>query len=222
MTINANGNVDSIADQSGHGNNLSFVAGRGGSPAHSANGFNFLPAMVFSEAHQSCLHLNPFPLGTENTLTIFAAAALSVADVGDSTRGHLVSYTAPGASHDYDNVGSFSVRRDERTDAIFWTRNNADTPDSTIGYSHLHRIIITLKSDGTLTRYIDGVAASTSMTPANFVSAGDFCIGAGAHDSSIFSGYWGGPIAEIGIATGFHGASVVAELDAYLRDKRGF
>ncbi|WP_377830068.1 hypothetical protein ACFKHW_12960 [Bradyrhizobium lupini] len=79
--------------------------------------------------------------------------------------------------------------------------------------SQTRSIIITLKSDGTLTTYINGVAAGTSMTAASFVSAGDFFIGAG--------NYWGGQIAEVGIATAWHDATVVADLDAYLKSKWG-
>jgi hypothetical protein len=163
-----------------------------------------------------------FALGTGNTLTILAAVSLSDDLVnGFHSDGRLMSYTASAASHDYDNAGSFALARDGSTSTMKFTRNSVSLSNS-FGYNTPRRLIFTLKSDGTKTLYLDGVAVATAAgTVANFVSPGYFSIGSSEFDSGFFGGSFAGTIGEIGIATGYHDASAVGALDEYLKNKWG-
>ncbi len=221
-----NPTVTAMADQSGHGNDVSSTYVD--APAYSATGFNSTyPAFVFSgnSGGQAGLARTNFQLGSGNTLTIFAAAHMnsSAGGTGDfSQHGRLMAYTVPvGINNDINNNGSFSLHRSGFTQDMFLQRHAATTGLKTIGYATPRRIIATVRSDGVMTVYVDGVASTTGTLSANWVTGGVFEIGAGYNYSTVFHGFWGGAVAEAGIATGYHDATTVALLDTYLKNKWG-
>ncbi|WGS18938.1 MULTISPECIES: hypothetical protein [unclassified Bradyrhizobium] len=221
MTLAVNGTdnaILSIADQSGHGNNLGDPGS--GTPSYSATGFNGShPAMVFSGNGQQALRKASFVFGGGSTLTVFAAASFETGFFMDQS-GRLISYTATGQSHDDQNVGSFALARDAQTSNALFVRNSLQTPSTSVGYGTPRRVIATVKADGTMTIYVDGVASATVTSAGTFAATGDLVVG-GSRDASIFGHYFHGAIAEIGIATGYHDAATVALLDSYLKSKWG-
>lgn len=222
MGLGPGDTIQSMADQSGNANHL--VAGTI-APNYLATGFNSRPSMSYSDAAAlQSLNKASVAFGTGNTLTIFAVATLG-SDITYHTYGRLLSYTASGASHDYDNIGSFTLNRNAATDQLTFTRGNPapiSSPTSgSISYATPKRIIFTLKSDGTAALYINGSATTAAITVNNFATPGFLSVGGSKFDSSIGAGNYSGEIGEIGIATGYHDATTVALLDTYLKNKWG-
>lgn len=210
--------VLTMADQSGVGNNLVSTP----DTSYNATGLNGLPTINWGSTQGSSLFNTSFALGTGNTLTTFAVLSSNdPALFGNGVFGRIMSYTANGAAHDYDNAGSFCQYRYDTTSGVGFTRNNQAAANTTFGYTTPHRLIITIKSDGEMKIYVDGVVGSTTaLTVANWVSPGWFGLGKSQNDSGIFNQF-GGQISEAGIATGYHDAATVALLDTYLKNKWG-
>jgi hypothetical protein len=207
--------VLSMVDQTGNGNLL----GRGfsGDPQYQSVAINSSkPGLVYPGSSQESLKVDGFPMGTGNTLTVFAVATMNSAFGTNDAR--LVAYVS--GSHDYNNAGSFAIKRDGATNNIYMERNNIKTGAIAFGTTTLRRVIVTVASDGTMTVYIDGVASSTGSSPGNWVSGGHLVVGGGyITDAWMFAGYWGGEIGEVGISSAFADAATVATLDAYLLAK---
>lgn len=214
-----NTELTGLADQSGHGRDLTQTFG-GNPPNFSAHAFNSsFPGMSFSGSNLQQLGVTNFPV-TGPTLTVFAAVTALNGGSMD-TAGRMISYTAPTQTHDYQNVGSFTIQRDGTTSGFTLKRNSIASPDGTLGYATPRRVIATIKSDGTMTVYVDGIASSTATSPGSFVPNGSLSIGGSVFDSSIFGGFFHGVIAEIGVATGYSDATTVGLLDAYLKSRWG-
>lgn len=203
-----------MVDQTGNGNDL----GRGfsGTPNYQPTAINSAyPGIIFQGNAQESLKMDNFPMGTGNTLTVFAVATMT-SGFGTSD-ARLVSYTS--STHDYDNLGSFAIKRNGTATNLQMERHNALTGAMSFA-TGLRRIIVTVKSDGTMTTYIDGVASTTATASGNWVSGGHMVVGgAYINDANIFHGYWGGVIGEVGISSDYADAATVATLDAYLVDK---
>lgn len=209
--------VTAIADQSGAGNHLTNV----GTPTYDAANFNSRPGIRYDSTEGDGLIKSSLALGTGSTLTLFVAMFMNDPAVsGMGQPAWIFGYTASGAAHDYDNVGSFALVRDQNDANVKFFRNSVTSAARTLGYATNRRVIVTVKSDGTWTTYVDGVAVADAKTANNWVSPGYFGLGISQNDSSIFS-QLGGTIAEAGIATGYHDATTVAGLDSYLKTKWG-
>jgi hypothetical protein len=210
------GGITAIADQSGGGNNLS-AAGFGNS-TYNATGFNGKPAVIFDVAViGGCYQKTSFPMGTGNTLTAWFVGnftATGSAFVGDA---RLLSYAKPGGN-DFDNVNSWELQRWRlQNDLVVLGRNSlASNANATI--TSPNRVIITINSSGTITSYVNGVATAGLTVAGNWLSAGTFTLGSLPTHNNDF---WNGPIAEAGVATGWHDATTAAALDNYLKTKWG-
>ena len=201
--------VDRVGDLSGSSNPMFGFPGA--KPTYSATGFNSKPAFLFSS---QTFENNAFPLGTGNTLTIWFVGQFSNST---ATYGRALSYYA-GGTNDADNNTSWLVARDNTTSGIVYYRN-ANTAGRAFGFDTPHRCIVTVKSDGTHTMYVDGVGtSSTFLAGTAFGSLGTLRIGNVATGSPSF---WAGAIAECGVATGYSDATTVGLLDTYLKNKWG-
>ena len=221
ITYNTGVNVQTWADQSGSGHTLSYGSNIYGRPTYSATGFNSsLPAVMVTTLVGSALQNASFAMGTGNTLTFFYVTNLTAAQSNTSAR--LFSYVGPGATDDYNDTRSWTVSAygtDKEQQTI--TRNyptSAQTPRACSSGVN-HRIIGTIDSSGVMKLYVDGVPATLATAAGNWTSPGTLQLG---RVLSSNNGYWGGPIAECGIATGFSDATAVGLLDNYLKAKWGF
>jgi hypothetical protein len=219
LTPDGTGNysVSLWEDQSGS-NNLSTTL-IGNDPLYIADGYNSsYPCVYFSAFQFKSLFCDPFSMGTGNELTIFGAVRI---DNEDMPSAILAAYFAPGHAHEYDNAGSFVIERPGTTSTLEFIRNS-QTSTASITLDATFRFVITLKSDGTFKFYINGSLVDTvTTTAASFVNGGALWIGANP-TASLFHSFLGGAIAEMGICTSWHDASVVADIDAHLACKWGF
>ena len=200
--------VLSMADQSGGGRTMNWANDK---PTYSATGFNSKPGI--SVILGSALQANSFPMGTGNTLTAWIVS--TIGSTGSQADGRLLSYATGGS--DTNNAGAWAFDRASSTLARF-TRNSVSATKTTTTHPAPHRFIITIDSSGVMTLYIDGVASTTATSSGNWVSSRTMSIGRRAAVSSEF---WVGDFAEAGVATGYHDATVVAQLDTYLKTKWG-
>jgi len=211
-----------VADQSGNCDNLTTTAGSiTPAPTYNATGLNGLPTMVFTGQgtddvnNLSPLSFNGFQIGTGNTLTFWFVGESNSTAVGFS-RG--ISYLGLGEDHDYDNAGSWAFFRNSTTPDIGIIRNNQTiVPGTTANTPHIW--IGTVKSDGTMTVYIDGVSGGTATQVGNWINGGLLGVGGGAID---FDATWKGNISEIGIRTDFFDATAVNTLYLALKAKWAF
>lgn len=207
-------NINSVADQSGFGNTMNWdtVLSK---PTYNATGFNSSkPAMVF--ALSTALKATNFPLGTGNTLTIWAVTTMPAA--GTQQYGRYFSYASVGLQ-DFNLAGHwlFAMNSFTATQCAFM-RNSITAASSTVtGSPAPHRLIVTINSSGLITIYIDGVSVGTATSAGNWVNAGTLRIGCDHANQSVLVA----PIAECGIATGYSDATVVAQLDTALKNKWG-
>ena len=203
-----------IADQSGGGNTMGQFSANA-EPIYNATGLNSRPSMMFTASLGHALESSGlFNLGTGNTLTLFAVAFMNSAA---QSFARLISYTAGGQSHDYDNAGSFTLTRSSTSNAMVLSRASGATGAAAVSLSTPFRIIVTITSGGVTTIYINGVSAASGTIAGNFISGGRLNFGVGHLDA----GTWDGAISEIGVATGFTGSVDVASLDSYLQNKWG-
>jgi hypothetical protein len=209
--------VTAIADQSGAGNDLTGVS----TPTYNATSFNSRPGIEYTSTEGDGLVKSSLAMGTGNTLTLFAACLMNDPAVGGLGQfARLFSYTKSGGTNDFDNAGSFAVNRDNTNANVQFTRNGVSAATRAMSYASPHRLIVTVKSDGTWDVYVDGVVTSSSQTAANWVSPGYFGLGISQNNSGIFNQF-GGKFGEAGLATGWHDATTVASLDTYLKNKWG-
>ncbi len=217
MTIDVNDTIVGMQDQSSNG--YSFNAGPE-NPGYLAIGFNGRPTISFSNLLTlQSLNYPTVALGTGNELTMFAAASLDTG--GFHTNGRLMSYTGTGEPGDTNNNGSFAILNAGATSNLAFIRNSVSGPSDDIGFNTNHRIIFTLKSDGTRTLYVDGIPTSEAGAVANFVSPGFLSLG-GSQTLSAFDGNLTGLVSEWGLYNIFHDATAVGLLDTYLMNKWGF
>jgi hypothetical protein len=206
-------NITAVADRSGAGNNLTTVTG---SPTYSATGFNTTkPAIVFTSANHYGLEKTGFAIGTGNTLTVWYVGTFSD---GSTNVARMISYAAnpAGGSYDWNNAGSFIVGLPgSLTTQIQFFRNS--TGVAYTGTAGNHRVICTVNA-GAIVVYVDGVSVATGTITGNWASGGTLRLGM---EASGNSSWWGGPLAEAGIATGFSDATAVGRLDTYLKNKWG-
>lgn len=213
--------ITHVVDQSGNGNDLSQEIG-GDVPTYSASGINGRPAMMFSGLvgfHQQRLVNTSFPLGTGSTLTVWAVAAIGNSAL--TTNARLISYTAPAAAHDFNNAGSFAVTRNSTNASMIIQRNSVSTSPASVSYNTPRTVIATVKSDGTMTVYVDGTAVGTGTSAGSWVSNGFLSVGGSKFDSGVFGGYFDGAIGEIGLTSNYSDDATVALLHASLKDKWG-
>ena len=213
-SLNLTGSIiNTVADQSGNSNDLGAF-GSNARPTYSPTGFNGKPAMLFSATSHSALSCSHFGMGAGDTLTIWVVGAR----VNNDQFGRAMSYTAPGASHDYDHVGSWACSFANVSRSIHLERNNQITPDSSIVNQNVPaRWIGTIDPSGNMKVYTDGVGTSTTSSPGNWVTDGDLTLGVG----KLVAAFWDGTIAECGVSTDFYDATAVAALDDYLKVKWG-
>lgn len=209
-------NVSTWADQSGAGNTLSFGGTIFGRPTYNATGFNTsYPATMVTTAVGSALQNTSFAMGTGNTLTFFFVSNLDSAN--SNTGARLFSYIGTGATNDFNDVKSWTVNRETTsTTQMQFTRNGSTVFAGTANANH--RIIGTINSSGVQTIYVDGSATTLATVSGNWSSPGTLQLGRNVVGNGS---YWGGPIAECGIATGFTNSTDVAALDSYLQTKWG-
>ena len=97
-------------------------------------------------------------------------------------------------------------------------RNNISIASSSVTASPSpHRLIVTVNA-GAVTVYIDGVSVGTGTSAGNWAATGLLRIG---NDPVSVISQIVAPIAECGISTDFHNATVVGQLDTYLKTKWG-
>ena len=205
----------SVADQSTSGvtmNNVNAIK-----PQYSATGFNGTkPAMVFTAASSTALQGAAFPMGTGTTMTVWAVCTMGGA--GTNNYGRILAYNKPGAL-DSNNAGSWAFHRNNlNADQLTFARttNLVSGVNVTI-HPAPHRIIFTVKSDGSVVGYADNTVILTGSRPGDWVSAGTVNMGR----TSVNDSFWSGPVAECGIATGYSDAAAVLALDTYLKNKWG-
>jgi len=204
-------NVTAAADLSGSGNNLGPYAS---APQYNATGLNSRPTMDFAGASATRgLAKAGFAFGTGSTLTAFFVGKLNSSL---STYGRALAYFAGGAN-DADNNASFVLSSDNATTGVVLYRNT-NTAARAFGTAAPHRCIATVKSDGVMTIYVDGVSTTGATLLAAFGASGTLAIGLAAFAST--SG-WDGSLSEVGIATGYSDATAVGQLDSYLQTKWG-
>lgn len=201
------GNIVNATDLSGHGNDITSVAG----PPYSAVAFNGLPA--FNWGGSSALLKTSFAFGTGNTLTAFFAIEMNPAT---GSFGRMMSYFA-GGSNDADNNASFLIGRNAGSNAWVLYRN-ASTASSASLATGPHTLIVTVDSSGVMTNYVDGASATGSTLNAAFGASGTLALGIAAFTSTS---QWNGPMGEAGISTAFTNSTGVAALQTYLKNKWG-
>jgi hypothetical protein len=218
MTL-ASASVINMADQSGNGNHL----GDGSAVTHSkpqydAAGFNSRGALVFSAAACQIKSTSAFPMGTGNTLTYWVVGTMLTAT---QNFGRAISYTASGASHDYDNDGSWLLSRNGTSNSVDFIRNSSSGGQQTasISLATNYRLICTVDSGGAMKVYVNNSANSGTTRSGNWVSNGEVSLGMGAQAAD--SNAWDGAIAEAGVATGYSDATAVAALDSFLQARWG-
>ena len=203
--------IDAVADQSGNGRTLVPQGAAGTRPTYNATGFNSLPSMMFANASQQRLGVT-LPFGGGSSMTIFFVGVMGSSD----TYARVLSFTASGSIHDYDNNASFTLHRNASNAELSMSRNNTAAIKAT-STSTPHRVIGTISSAGVREIYVDGVATSNPTTSAAFGATGGFVVGGSHLDTS----WWRDFVAECGVATGYSDATTAAALDTYLRVKWG-
>jgi len=206
--------INSVADQSGLGNTMNWESAK---PTYNATGFNSTkPALVFSSAGVNVLKATSFPMSSGNTLTLWLVTTMGA--TGTQNYGRYFSYLGGSGGVDYGSPTSwlFAQNGTSSTQCVLY-RNSTTAVATTTAYPAPHRLIATIKSDGTFTVYVDGVSAGTAASGGNWSDAGTLRIG---NDPGLASQF-AGPIAECGIATGYSDATTVAALDTYLKNKWG-
>jgi hypothetical protein len=213
-------NVNSIADQSGQGNNLSAAS----PPVYSATGLNSRPSMDFSGTTGAGLIKNSFAFGTGNTLTVFFVGQFT--KLFSTAYGRAVSLSAgpgytgiTGTTTDQDNNYSFSLGQEGTGDNIVLYRNASIADRSFPGDGTPHRCIATIDSSGVMTIYVDGVATTGNTLNTAFASGGQLQIGNVSSTGS--NAHWHGQLSEIGISPNFTNSTNVAALDTFLKTKWG-
>lgn len=202
--------VTGVADLLGNGNNLFPTPGSiTPLPTYDSTGFNGLPTLDFigqngpdSVFFLSPLSFSPFTMGDGSELTFWFVGTADSAQIGFS-RG--LSYTAPAASHDYDNVNSWAFFRNNANPDIGIIRNNQlEVPTTTFDVPHIW--IGTVKSDGSMKMYVDGIGSGPVVQAGNWITGGTLGFGGGTVD---FDTTWKGKISEAGIVAAFNDAAAV-------------
>lgn len=208
-------NITGWADQSGHGSNLSVLSGSN-SPTYNATGLNSKPTAAFSKSGTTGLICNAFPLGTGNTLTFWAVCTFTT---NTDANGRIISYTAVGQTHDYNNAASFDCERKGLNAPLQMNHNNvgmgfaADFPTTAC------RLIGTIDSGGVMRYYVNASLQITSASSTgNWTNLGALCMGVGKLDTQ----YWDGNISEMGVSTNYSDATMVSAIDTALASKWGF
>jgi hypothetical protein len=199
--------VTDVADQSGAGNNILNHSGSFRPTYSAATGLNSLPAIVFTPFN--FLGNTSFPMGTGNTLTLFAVAEMIS---GTDPFGRLVCYISPGHS-DNDSVNSWTITRNNSPQIQFYRNGTLVLGNMTLATPY--RIIVTVNASGVMTIYMNGVASATATLSGNWTTNGTLSVGTLTNGAS-----WKGPLYELGIATGDNTSSV-SSLDSYLGVKWG-
>ncbi len=203
--------INSITDQSGNSQTLSFVNAK---PTYSATGFNTSFPALTTNGSSTALEKTSFPMGVGNTFTAWFVGTLATA----SQFGRALSYTSAGID-DGNNVGSWTLFRSNSNTVIGVARNSLSANSNSLTASPAgHRILLTINSSGVMTIYGDGVASSTTTSAGNWVTGGAFAIGRRGANGFDYGGY---TIAEAGVATGFSDATAAAALDTRLKAKWG-
>ena len=201
--------INSVADQSGGSNNLTWYFAK---PTYSATGLGGYPAI--NMAGGKALTKTSFPMGTGNTLTWFFVGRLGLSS--SSSSGRYLSYASTSNANDYDDVQSWMVFRASSTTQMTFYRNATSTAKTTTAHPAVHRFIGTVNSSGVMTLYIDNVASTTATLAGNWSSLGTFIVGSNLSTEFIDTDF-----GEIGVATGYSDATAVGLLDAYLKTKWG-
>lgn len=210
--------ISSVDDQSGSTNHLTAT----NTVTYSATGFNTsFPAFVYVDTDTPKLMKTSFPMGTGNTITLFAVYTPTTTGNSRNNNARVLSYNAGGEAHDWDNDASFSLQRNgSSTTSILYYRNFAANT-FTVTDNTPRRLIVTQKSDGTTAVYVNGSASAGSIGVHNFVTNGGFGLASSQNDTDSLGGCFNGAVAEAGVATGWHDATTIGSLDTYLKNKWG-
>lgn len=206
--------LNSIADQSGGGNTMSW--GGFGKPTYGATLFNGAkPGISIDTAVGSDLAKTSFPMGTGNTLTIFVVC--QNAQASSNSDGRYLGYSAPG-HNDWQNVDSWSLSENStNTTKIAFSRNASVVSPTVVTISAgYHVLAATVDSSGVVTTYVDGVATGGATVSGNWATNGTLRLGMG--DNNFITAKFG----EWGVATGFHSSAAMAALCSGLKTKWGF
>lgn len=205
--------VLTAADQSGGGNTMGQYSGSN-RPTYDATGFNSRPTFVFAGASTQVLGtVSAFPIGNGAELTAWFVGTMDASCV---SFGRPVSYNDPSVgSQDHNSIACFCINRISTNSEIAFTRI-VDTNHPVFSLNTNYRVIVTVKSDGSIVLYINGVSSGTATQSGSWATGGTARIG-----SSTVGNFWGGKIAEAGIANVYSDATNVALLDSYLQTKWG-
>jgi len=207
--------IDAVADRSGGVNHVTGHGALTTYPTYDATGFNTRPGIMYAGGSFQAMATNAaFPMGTGNTLTAFLAMNMTA---GSSSVARLLSYLALGATHDYDNVGSWLISRTSGASSVQMVRSNVTT-NMPITFNTPFDVIYTVNAAGAMIIYLNGVASGTVTQAGNWVTGGTVALGAGVVDAGQ---HLAGAIGECGIATGYSDAATVAKLHTYLKNKWG-
>ena len=214
MTLSGS-NITAIADQSGLGNTLTATSV---DPIYSATGFNSgtKPAMLMQANGPLRSGVSTFPMGTGNTLTAWSVTTM--ANSGTLSGGRYFSFgDASHTDFNYAQCWMLAANGSSTTSCEVYRNSTQIQSAAVAAYPAPHRIIMTVKSDGTITIYIDGVSSGTGTSGGNWLGNGTLRIGTDTGGSSFLVA----PIAECGIATGYSDATTVGQLDTFLKTKWG-
>ena len=175
--------------------------------------------MTFVSTSSSGLKATGFPMGSGNTMTMWWVGTSPTSP--DDFNARVISYTAPGTT-DGNSAGSFCLYKGASGQNFFtYLRNGSEgnigiLPAST---SPL-RMILTVRSDGFWRYYINNSVVywdGPTTIAGSWITGGAFTLGRYAGGGTG----WNGPMAEVGIATGYLDATGVSALDTYLKAKWG-
>lgn len=213
LTLGAGSKVTNWADQSASGNNL----GDGNTtnkPTYSANSFNSgFPGLALANASGSLRSTSTVAFGTGTTLTFYYVGTINSAS---SANGRALAYW-DGSGSDFSSVGSFIFFRPSTNQTMAMMRATVQPTATAITYDVPTIWIGTITSGGVLTLYTNGVAGSTATSGGNFISNGNFSIGASISDTVGVTGQF----AEGAVSNGTTNSTNVATLYSCLKVKWG-
>jgi len=213
LTLGAGSKVTNWADQSASGNNL----GDGNTtnkPTYSATSFNSgRPGLALANAGGSLRSTSTVAFGTGNTVTFYYVGTINSAS---SSNGRALAYW-DGSSSDFSSVGSFIFFRPGTAQTMAIMRATIQPTATAITYDVPAIWIGTITSAGVITLYTDGVAGSTATSSGNFISNGNFSVGASISDTVGVTGQ----LADVAISNGLTNSTNVAALYSCLKVKWG-
>lgn len=216
------GNVTSVTDQSGAGNNLTPT---GGNVPFSATGYTgslgSKSAFSFVGANGAGLVTGTSPTGTvilpaTNAFTFWGIGQCTSAAAGFARAAVL----GQGSGNDSTSSQNTEFFGNFGAGSVLSAYNNF-LASGTMTKDANHRWIVTCDGS-TLTAYVDNSAlANTASVTFNLTSPQNIIIGTGWTGGAVDAQAWDGVMCETGIAMSFANSTKVGQLDAYLVGKWG-